>query len=287
MADDKDKAGTLLFGKYKTMEEAEKGFKELEAAYGKQGAEYGEAKKLVEQYKPWVEKAIPVVEWYGKHADKVAAWVNKGMPVEAAAPAKAEVAAADDAARRAAAGTAGYEWLTPQEKAQLVGDIRNGILNDTLKPWTESFTKQAQEFATGLQTQFQNQHRSFTDVLWRTFERVLPKDKLDEVKAWHEASLRFADPSKIDPMKIGEEFVGLSGENASLKARLAELEKKQTDIEKAGVPSLFGGPSPDITAPADTGAPTTREERLKAVLTNVQAEHGPEGVKALFPPSLV
>jgi len=283
MPDEKKK----LANRYETPEALEKAYLEMEAVLGKQGLELGEMKKLVEQYKPWVEKAIPVVEWYGKHADRVAAWVNKGMPVEAAAPAKPEVAAADAAARQAAAGTAGYEWLTPQEKAQLVADIRAGILNDTLKPWTESFTKQAQEFATQLQTQFQNQHRSFTDVLWRTFERVLPKEKLDEVKAWHEASLRFADPSKVDPMKLGEEFVALSGENASLKARLAEMDKKAAEIEKAAVPSLFGSPSPDITAPADTGAPTTREDRYKAVMAQVQAEHGPEGVKSLFPPSLV
>ena len=280
-------AAKKLANRYESPEALEKAYLEMEAVLGKQGLELGEMKKLVEQYKPWVEKAVPVVEWYGKHADKVAAWVAKGMPVEAAAPAKAEVAAAEAQARQAAAGTAGYEWLTPQEKQQLVGDIRGAILNDTLKPWTESFTKQAQDFAAGLQTQFQNQHRSFTDVLWRTFERVLPKEKLDEVKAWHEASLRFADPSKIDPMKLGEEFVGLSGENASLKARIADFEKKQAEVAKAEVPSLFGGPSPDITAPADTGAPTTREERFKAVLANVQAEHGPEGVKTLFPPSLV
>ena len=279
-------AAKKLANRYESPEALEKAYLEMEAVLGKQGLELGEMKKLVEQYKPWVEKAVPVVEWYGKHADKVAAWVAKGMPVEAAAGTQPAVAAADDAARRAAA-TAGYEWLTPQEKQQLVGDIRGAILNDTLKPWTESFTKQAQEFATGLQTQFQNQHRSFTDVLWRTFERVLPKEKLDEVKAWHEASLRFADPSKIDPMKLGEEFVKLSGDNASLTARLAEMEKKQAEVAKAEVPSLFGGPSPDITAPADTGAPTTREERFKAVLANVQAEHGPEGVKTLFPPSLV
>ena len=280
-------AAKKLANRYESPEALEKAYLEMEAVLGKQGLELGEMKKLVEQYKPWVEKAIPVVEWYGKHADKVAAWVAKGMPVEAAAPAKGEVAAADAQARQAAAGTAGYEWLTPQEKQQLVGDLRSAILNDTLKPWTESFTKQAQDFAAGLQTQFQNQHRSFTDVLWRTFERVLPKEKLDEVKAWHEASLRFADPSKIDPMKLGEEFVGLSGENASLKARIADFEKRQAEVAKAEVPSLFGGPSPDITAPADTGAPTTREERFKAVLANVQAEHGPEGVKTLFPPSLV
>ena len=280
-------AAKKLANRYESPEALEKAYLEMEAVLGKQGLELGEMKKLVEQYKPWVEKAVPVVEWYGKHADKVAAWVAKGMPVEAAAGTQPAVAAADDAARRAAAGTAGYEWLTPQEKQQLVGDIRGAILNDTLKPWTESFTKQAQDFATGLQTQFQNQHRSFTDVLWRTFERVLPKEKLDEVKAWHEASLRFADPSKIDPMKLGEEFVKLSGDNASLTARLAEMEKKQAEVAKAEVPSLFGGPSPDITAPADTGAPTTREERFKAVLANVQAEHGPEGVKTLFPPSLV
>ena len=280
-------AAKKLANRYESPEALEKAYLEMEAVLGKQGLELGEMKKLVEQYKPWVEKAVPVVEWYSKHADKVAAWVAKGMPVEAAAPAKGEVAAADAQARQAAAGTAGYEWLTPQEKQQLVGDLRSAILNDTLKPWTESFTKQAQDFAAGLQTQFQNQHRSFTDVLWRTFERVLPKEKLDEVKAWHEASLRFADPSKIDPMKLGEEFVGLSGENASLKARIADFEKRQAEVAKAEVPSLFGGPSPDITAPADTGAPTTREERFKAVLANVQAEHGPEGVKTLFPPSLV
>lgn len=274
-----------LAGKYDTPEAMEKAYLELEARLGTQGTELGEMKKLVAQYQSWVEKAIPVVDWYAKHEEKVNAWVGKGMPVEAAPASGAQpnAAAVEAAARSAAANTVGYEWLTPQEKAGLVGDIRNAILNETLKPWTESFTQQAQQFANGLTQKFDQQHRSFTDVLWRTFERVLPKEKLDEVKAWHEASLKFADPSKIDPMKMGEEFVGLSTELASAKARIADFEKKQSDFEKASVPSLFGSPSPDITAPNDNAAPVSREDRFKAVMNDVQTQHGPEGVRGLFP----
>jgi len=284
-----DKAKKLA-GKYETPEALEKAYQELEAKLGEQGKQLGEAMKLVEQYKPWVEKAIPVVDWYSKNVEKVNAWVASGMQVGAAPPANGNgqpsngaVAAADAQARAAAAGTAGYEWLTPQEKAALVGDIRNAILTETLKPWTESFTQQAQAFANTLQQQTQNQHKSFTDVLWRTFERVLPKEKLDEVKAWHEASLRFADPSKIDPMKIGDEFVSMTAENASLKARIADFEKKQQDTEKASVPALFGSLSPDTAAPNDTAAPESREDRFKAVMHDVQTQHGPEGVRSMFP----
>ena len=277
-ADGKDSA--LIFGKYKTQEEAEKGFKELEAKLGTQGTELGEMKKVIAQYQPWVEKAIPVVEWYGKHADKVNQWVQKGMPVEAPAPAAAS--AADATARAAAANTAGYEWLTPQEKQGLVSDIRNAILTETLKPWTESFTQQAQKFATDMANRFDHQHKSFTDVMWQTLSRTVPKDKMDEARAWHEAALRFADPSKIDPMKMGDEFIGLHTENAGLKAKLAEAEKRQSEFEKASVPSLFGSASPDSASSTDTATPESREDRFKAVMGAVQAEHGPEGLRTLF-----
>ena len=278
MAEDAKKK---LANKYDTAEEMEKAYLALEAKLGQQGTEVGELKKLIATYQPWVEKAIPVVEWYGKHADRVNQWITKGMPVEAQ-PAAAAPAAADAAARTAAANTAGYEWLTPAEKQGLVADIRTAILTETLKPWTESFTQQAQKFATDMTARFDNQHKSFTDVMWQTLSRTVPKDKMDEARAWHEASLRFADPSKIDPMKMGDEFIGLHTENASLKAKLEAAEKRQSDFEKAQVPSFFGSISPDITAPATADAPADRDARFKNVMTQVQTEHGPEGLRTLF-----
>lgn len=274
MADEKK-----LAGKYATPEEMEKAYLALEAKLGQQGTELGEMKKLVGQWQPWIEKASPIVEWYGKHADKVNDWVSKGMNTGAAQPA---AAAADATARAAAANTAGYEWLTPQEKAGLVGEIRDTILKQTMQPWTEAFTQQAQKYATDATSRLDNQHKSFTDVLWQTLSRVIPKEKMDEVKAFHEASLRFADPSKIDPMKMGEEYMGLTGENASLKARLKEYEDKSLVAEKAQVQGIFGGPSPDTATPNDTAAPTTREERFKATMNATQAEH-PDGLKQMFP----
>ena len=273
----------LLFGKYKTQEEAEKGFKELEAKLGQQGTELGEMKKLVGQWQPWIEKASPIVEWYGKHADKVNDWVSKGMNTGAAPAANGNVAAADATARAAAAGTAGYEWLTPQEKTALVGEIRDTILTQTMQPWTNAFTQQAQKYAADATARLDTQHKSFTDVLWQTLSRVIPKEKMDEVKAFHEASLRFADPSKIDPMKMGEEFLGMTSENATLKARIKDYEDKSLAAEKASVTGLFGGPSPDTVTANDTAAPTTRDERFKATMQNVQTEHGPEAVRGLFP----
>lgn len=271
-----------LAGKYESPEALEKAYLELQETLGKQGTELGELKKGFATYQEWATKATPIVEWYSKtfqpHADKFDAYLKGGS----AGAGNVTVAAADAQARAAVAGTAGYDWLTPQEKQALVADIRGAILNDTLKPWTDSFTKQAQEFANTLTSRFDTQHKSFTDVLWRTFERVMPKDKVDEIKAWHSAALRFADPSKIDPMTMGDEFMGLTADKVRLEGRVKELEDQRTSYEKSQVPGLFGSPSPDTAAPNDTAVPTSREDRLKAVMGDVVAAHGTEGARTLF-----
>lgn len=272
-----------LAGKYDTPEAMEKAYLELEAKLGAQGTELGEVKKLVAQYQPWVEQAIPVVKWYADNQRKVEAWVSNGMRTETAAQPNAAVATATDAARGAAANTAGYEWLTPQEKAGLIGEIRDGILHQTLQPWTQEFSKQVQAFASDAEKRLQNQHRSFADVMWKTLERMTPKDKLDEARAWHNASMRFADPNKINPLDLGDEFVSMTAENASLKSKLAEYEKKREETSKAAIPSLFGSPSPDTVAPNDVAAPEDRDARMRAVLNDVQTQHGPEGVRSMFP----
>ena len=58
-----DETKKKLAGKYDSPEALEKAYLDLETKLGTQGTELGEVKKLIAQYQPWVEKAIPVVEW--------------------------------------------------------------------------------------------------------------------------------------------------------------------------------------------------------------------------------
>lgn len=278
MADEK-----LIFGKYKTLEEAEKGFKELESKLGQQGTQLGELTKVVEQWKPWVEKAAPIVKWYGDNNESIRGWVSGGMKTAVAGAGNGDATAAVATAARAVEAQPGSEWLTPQEKAALIQQTAEQILNTTLKPWTQNFAKSVQDYAEKAISTVNAQHRAFTDVMWRTFERTVPKDQLESLKAWHKKAIELSDPSKIDPMSLANDMLSSQGELETLRAKVKEFETAGERREKEAVPpSLFSSPSPDIASkPAE--APRTREERFSAVMDTVGKEHGTEGARQLFP----
>mgnify|MGYP001559164013 CR=1 FL=1 len=266
--------------KFDTDEEVVAAYAELEKKLGEQGTKMGTLQKQIEetqkslgQYADYVKAVKPIADWYTTNEKDVTTWWQtrgKGNGDGAGA--------ADEAARRAAAGTEGYQWLTPQEKQALVQEIKASLLD----PFQQQFTSQAQDFAKKLSEALSRQHGSFTDVMWRTLERFMPADKIGDVRQWHEKALEFADPSKVDPMKVAGEWMSLSSDNARMKTEFEALQKKVAEMEKAAVPSLGSGPSPSlIQRPED--APKTREDRFARVMDSVKSEHGTEGVAALFP----
>ena len=270
--------------KYDTEEEAAKGVAELEKKYGDQSNELGQLRAQVQQmqqvvtgYADYVKQADPIVKFYSENAPEIKTWFDsRGQNRPAGSNANGQIT--PNQAQQTAQQTAGYEWLSPQEKQTLAQEILYQVNTAHVAPWQQKWEGQAQQFATNLQ----NQNRAFTDVLWRTLERVIPPDKLAEARAWHEESLRFADPTKLDPMKVAGEFLGVRSENATLRARVAEFEKQNTEREKAAVPSFGSGSSSSLTADAPD-APKNKEERFQRVMSDLKTEHGTEGVHSMFP----
>lgn len=272
--------------KFKTQEEAEAAHTALEAKLGEQGTELGtlrqqmqQAMQGLNQYAAWAKEAQPIVDWYGKNEGEVKRrWALAEQPAQPANGGGAVAAAGAIAQQQP-----GFQWLTPEEKGAFIQEIAGNLMQQHLAPWTKQFAGQAETYAKQAQEAIAAQLRSHTDVMWRSLAYLHPKDKIDELKKWHDQALKFADPSKLDPMQHAQEWLNLSGENQRLKDQMADYDKKQQDREKAAAPSVLGGAPPDA---ASTTAPrsNSKDDRFSRVMETVKTEHGPEAAHALFGP---
>ena len=277
MAEDKTEKktdGRKFAGKYESPEALEAAYAELEQKLGQQGQALGQMQQSLAGYAEYHKQADPIVKFYADHQNEFKQWFStRGQQGAANGAANGMQQQAQQIAQQ----QPGYEWLTPQEKAGLQQEIVKQIQESVVGPWTKQFQTSAEQFAANLQ----NQNRAFTDVVWRTFERVLPPEKLAEARKWHEQALLFADPSKLDPMKVAGDFLGIQSENATLKSQVEEWKTKYEAREKAEGPS-FGVGSSSLTADAPE-APKDKGERFQRVMADVKNENGVEGVRALFP----
>ena len=268
--------GKKFAGKYDTPEAMEAAYAELEKKLGEQGQHLGQMQQSLAEFQAYYKQADPIVKFYSDNAPAIKQWFDARGQHGGGANGQVQQQVQQQA-QQIAQQTEGYQWLTPQEKAGLQQEIVNHISESVVAPWQQKWEGAANQFA----TQLQNQNRAFTDVLWRTFERVLPPEKLAEARKWHEQALQFADPSKLDPMKVAGDFLGIQSENATLKSQLEEWKGKYEAREKAEVPSLGLGSS-SLTADAPE-APKSKQERFERVMSDVKQEHGPEGARVLFP----
>lgn len=279
----KAEARKLLFGKYETEEDAEKGFKELQSKLGTQGDELGTLRKQIEQYQAYLNQAKPVLDWYGQNYQKLAQVMQGGAQAQQPVSQQAQVQAA-----QALQANGSLNWLTPEEQSALVNKVASQIQSGALEPWQRNFSQQvekyAQQQAQAVENSLLTHQKAFSDVLWRTLERVLPEDKVKEARDWHTEALKFADPRNIDPMAVANEVIGLRSKASQFEKEANDYKTKLTEREQQDA-GLLNGSKPfslSATVPSKDERATSREDRFAHVMNATKAEHGQDGVAALF-----
>lgn len=305
MADKVDKVDKkdLLFGKYETMEEAEKGIAELHKKFGDQSKQLGELRKQAEAQQAYLQQATPILQWYQQNYQGIQqmmtqpqrqaqpqaqAYGYNGQP--GAYPGAAYGHAQGQPANGQAAGAqaALMNLLTPEEQRALAEQVSRQVQETAIAPWQQQFGKQVETALLGRAKQVEdallNHQKSFSDVLWKTLERALPPDKIAEMRDWHTEALKYADPRNIDPMEVANQQLEMRKKLADYEARTKEYETKLAEREKQDAAMLTGTrPFTLSSSSAKADAPPpSREDRMGSVLQTIKSEHGTEGVQSLF-----
>ena len=112
---------------------------------------------------------------------------------------------------------------------------------------------------------------------------MLPQDKLAEARQWHDEALKYADPSKIDPLTVADERMKLMGENSRLGQELKQAREEREKYEKASMGSL--GDSGGLFRKTEDlkEMPKSRDERFKNVMTSTKEAVGIDGLREAFP----
>ncbi|HAM54112.1 MAG TPA: hypothetical protein DCQ64_01325 [Candidatus Rokubacteria bacterium] len=269
-----------LAGKYGTPEELEAAYAALEAKLGEQGQQLGtlqqqlqQAAQALTEFGEWTKAAKPIVDWYSTNANDVKTWwEGRGQQGQGAQPGVRQQA------QQLAQQQPGYEWLTPQEREGLIQESAKYLQANMLQPWTQQFGQQAQAFA----NQLQRNQQAFTNVLWKTLERAMPPEKLAEIKTWHEEALKWADPSKIDPMEAANNVLSLTSERDRLKTQVDEMTKARETADKAALGAINGDGFSGSINDTLPEPPKDRGDRFQRVMADVKQEHGAEGMRTLF-----
>ena len=297
---DKDKKNDdakAYFGKYDTIEEAEKGFAELNKKLAEQSKELGTMRKQVTEQTDYLQKATPILQWYQQNYQGIQQMMSQPRQPQgqSAQPAYSQPGAAyGHAAGQPANGQAAgaqaalMNLLTPEEQRALAEQVSRQVQETAIAPWQQQFVKQVQDAMLGRAKQVEdallNHQKSFSDVLWKTLERALPPDKIAEMRDWHTEALRFADPRNIDPMQVASEALESKRQLAEYKTKLKEHEDRLAEREKQDA-AMLTGTRPFTLSSTSTQAdapPASREDRMGSVLQSVKTEHGSDGVHALF-----
>ena len=80
--------------------------------------------------------------------------------------------------------------------------------------------------------------RAAADVMWRTLQFVMPPDKIEAARKWHEEAMKYADPSKIDPMEAANNVLSLTSERDRLKTQVDEMTKARETADKAALGAI-------------------------------------------------
>lgn len=296
----RDAKGKFL-GKYDTLEDAEKGHTELEKKYGEQAKAYGEYKKQLEQtqadmvkYQQWSKEAAPIVEWYTKFNQPISQWwqqfnggqqggqgqMNPYQQQQVGQQAYGQAAAM-------VAQTPGVELLTPQEKQGLIQQTAQTLIQQTLAPWTQNFAKTVETWgqnqAKQLQDQMEQRLKAQSDVMFRSLEHMVPAESLEKARAWQQEALKYADPSKIDPMKIADERLDLMSKYSQMERDLKQAREEREKFEKASMGSLGDGGGLFRKSADLKEMPKSREERYKNVFNDTKEAVGVDGMREAFP----
>lgn len=310
---DKDKKAQLrdpesgkFLGKYDSEEDAVKGYSELERKLGEQGKQYGDTKKQIEQmqaalakYETWSKEAAPIVEWYSKFNGPISQWwqsfqtggqqgqMQQGMGMNYQQQGQMGQQAVQQASSMVN-NMQGAELLTPQEKQALVQQTAQHLIQQSIGPWTQNLAKTLETWGEGrvksINDQLEQRLKAFSNVHWKTLERLVPQDKLQEARQWHDEALKFADPSKIDPLDVASQTLEARNRIARLETDLKEARAYREQHEKDSLGSLGKDGGGLFSQPTDKKEmPKSRDDRFKNVMSNVKEAVGVEGLREAFP----
>ncbi len=296
---DKDKKNDdtkAYFGKYDSLEEAEKGWAELNKKLAEQSKEVGAFRKQMTEQQEYLQKATPILQWYQQNYQNIQQMM--AQPRQAAQPQATQAYAQNPyaqaqaqtygqpAAQNPQAQAALMNLLTPEEQRALAEQVSRQVQETAIAPWQQQFGKQVETALLGRAKQVEdallNHQKSFSDVLWKTLERALPPDKIAEMRDWHTEALRFADPRNIDPMAVASEALESKRQLADYKTKVKEYEDRLAEREKQDAAMLTGTRPFTLSSTKADAPPASREDRMGSVLQSVKTEHGSDGVQTLF-----
>lgn len=277
-----------------------KGYAELERKLSEQGKELGTLRKQAEKAQEAADNAKqwkPIVDWYNANYPAIQQMFsqakngqNQTQHVQQAQQMQQSQQVQQAAVQQAQATIPGFDWMTPQEQTRLVNGIAQDITQRILAPWTQTFAKNVESWAETQKKQmfdqFNKQQQASMDVLWRTFEQIVDKDKLDRARTFHTEALKYADPSKINPMDLAHQTLEARTKQAAMEEELKQLKADKEAREKATTPSLGANPSSTLFQPALNGgkpSPQSPDDRFARVMETVNKEHGGDAVRETFP----
>lgn len=293
---------TRLLEKYQEDPKAfAKAYHELETKLTSQGQELGKLRKAHEKLEPVAKTAEqwkPIVEWYNANypriqqmfqANGTGANASNGTTQAQAQQVQQSQQVQQAAYQQAQASIPGFDWMTPQEQQRLTQGIAQNITQQVLAPWTQNFAKSVESWADTQKKQMYDnmtrQQQASMDVLWRTFERLVPKEKLDEARAFHTEALKYADPTKINPMDLANETLSERTKRAQLEEELKTLKAEKEARDKAATPSLGSQSSGSLFTKPSGAQPagTTQDDRFARVMDTVTKEVGADAIRDTFP----
>ena len=271
--------------KFETDEELAKAYAELEKKLGSQGEELGMTKKQAEeyqrslaQYAEHTNQLNQYKQWYDTNSQGLQlynTWLQnggQGQPQPAAQPNGGQRSLVD--------------LLTPEEKKALFTEFVSNFDTGVFKPWQQNFAQQLERMATERQNSVlenvtKNQ-RAFTEVLWRTMQHALPEDKVASMRDWHTKALELGDPSKFDPMKMADEYLGTQTRLSSLEAEKKALEAEREKWQKDSLPTVTGGRNGGAWLKPDETAPKDKQERFERAMKDTTERVGKDAFNEAF-----
>lgn len=255
----------------------------LSAKLGEQGDELGKMRKQLEQvlpayqqYAQYVQQYQPLVNYwqqYGQEINKIVQERNAGGSVR-------------QQAEQAAKNTPNYSILLPEEKRALQEEFAQYFTQNQLTPWTQQLAHNAEQFINqrlaAQQAQWDARQKAYGEVQWRTLERILPPEKIQEARKFQEEALKYTDLTKINPMEMATNSLSQQSELASLREERDRLKQEMESARKQSVPSLGDRSGLFPTSKPETPLPETRDDRFKAAFGEVEKQYGRDGLQVLL-----
>lgn len=265
-----------------------KAYAELEAKMAEQGQELGTTRKQAEaaqqlqaqlqQYQQWAQQVTPGIQWLQQNQNQLqeyAKWLQaRGQPPP----------------------SNNYDnsnsLLTQDERNALLEEATKRVQEQALKPFQDQLNQQLQKLADDRTKQVTDssmaQQRANMDVMWKTLEYLAEqsgqREALDRARTWHEEALKYADPSKIDPMQVARERLDLQSERDRLNAELETLKKQQAEQEERAAGLLSGNTGGALGYSKEDLKPKSRDDIFKASVESVKNAYGADGLAQLGRP---